>query len=131
LPSLLEPSDVELGIELHAVVERLWWDNAATPDSTRYGGGVAFRLRGGGDYDLSPLIAESRLFVRFMSTRWDPGGSIARTTGPAEDRETRELMVLVGIGASFGAGEPGYLQRFRMRPFDAAARALASGWSVE
>jgi hypothetical protein len=49
-----------------------------------------------------------------------------RTTAPIEDRAARELTVLIGIGASFGAGEPGYVERLRMRPFDPATLRLRS-----
>ena len=63
--SLLEPRNVELGVELHGIVER--WIND-DDSSTRYGVGVALRLRGGSDYDMSNLIAESRFFVRVTTT---------------------------------------------------------------
>lgn len=115
LPSLVEPRDVELGLELHGIVEHGWWDH---DDSTGYGVGLALRLRGGGDDDFSVLLAESRLFVRVVSSRWSAVEAIARSATPVEDPGTRELTILVGLGASFGAGERGYLERFRRRPFD-------------
>jgi hypothetical protein len=126
LPSLLEPCDVAFGIELHGIFEHTWWvRDLPQQDSNSYGVGLAVRLRGGGDDDSS-LLAESRLFVRVMSSRWETVEAVARTTAPIEDRATRELTVLIGIGASFGAGEPGYVERFRMRPFDPAALRLRS-----
>ena len=59
MPSLLEPRDVELGLELHGVVERDWSSRVDTGDdpANRYGLGLAARLRGGGDDD-SALLAE-------------------------------------------------------------------------
>jgi hypothetical protein len=118
--SLLEPRDVELGLELHAIIERTWWDGALSEASpTGHGLGLAVRLRGGADED-STLLAESRLFVRVLSAHRTAAESVARTTmspAPPED-QPRELTILVGIGAAFGAGEPRYLDRFRLHPFD-------------
>jgi Putative transposase, YhgA-like len=53
MPSLLEPRDVALGLELHGVVERAWSSRVNTGDdpAIRYGLGLATRLRGGGDDD--------------------------------------------------------------------------------
>lgn len=127
--SLLEPSDVELGIELQGIVERVWW---AAPnghdDATRYGVGAALRLRGATDIEMSNVITESRVFVRVMATplQYDP--AIARTIGPPEPRAASDVMVVIGLGASFGTGEPDYIERFRMVPFSRAARQLARGW---
>ena len=117
LPSLLEPRDVELGLELHAIAERTWWDGAGRQDSpTGYGLGVAVRLRGGSD-DFSTVLTESRLFVRAMSAPRAAGDAAARAMAPAEDR-ARELTILIGIGAAFGTGEPRYLDRFRLHPLE-------------
>lgn len=114
--SWIEPRDVELGNELHAIVERAWWietDPATAP--LRYGVGVAVRVRGGGEYDTSNLLAESRLFVRIM--KWPAAGdtAIARAVTPpmTTSHGLDDLLFMVGIGASFGSGEPAYVQRFR------------------
>jgi len=137
LPSLLEPRDVELGLELHGVVERTWWDGDLPGDSrTARGLGLAVRLRGMTEGGFAPLLAESRLFVRAMSSPRPAPEVIARAMAPAEDR-TRELTILIGIGAAFGAAEPRYLDRFRPRPLAipgfAAARSNAKrgGVSIE
>jgi len=118
IPSLLEPRDVELGLEIQGIVERAWWEGA-TREPFRYGLGVAIRLRGGSD-DLSNLLAESRLFVRVMASRSAStdlgisGSTSLAMTAPDE----RELGVVVGLGATFGGGYPDYVQRFRPRPLD-------------
>ena len=124
LPSLLEPRDVELGLELHGIVERTWWDGALSDGALSeaspigYGLGLAVRLRGGADQDFSStLLAESRLFVRVLSSHRTAAEAVARTMAPAED-EPRELTILIGIGAAFGGGEPRYVDRFRLHPFD-------------
>jgi hypothetical protein len=118
--SLIEPRDVELGVELQAIVERAWWSGAVSQaDPTAYGGGVALRLRGGGDPDGSILLAESRLFVRVMSSKWTAGDIVARTAMPTPmPAMTTEpaLTVLVGLGGAWGTGDPDYVHRFRMRP---------------
>ncbi len=127
--SLLEPRDVELGIELQGIVERAWWNDASPlPDVTRYGVGVAVRLRGGGEYDLSSLLAESRVFVRVMAAPLIEDPTIARMTTPPKERDTGQLTIMIGLGAAFGTGDPDYLERFRMEPFSPAARRLAGGW---
>lgn len=107
--ALMEPRDVEVGIELQAIVERSWWDDggAADPD---VGFGLAVRVRGGGD-DGSLRIAESRFFVRVMTTPGARDHAIARATMPAADAPT--MMLVLGIGAAFGGGQPRYMQRFR------------------
>lgn len=113
MPSLLEPRDVELGLELHGVVERAWSsrvDGGEDP-AIRYGFGIAARLRGGGD-DGSALLAESRLFVRVLWARADPTSAIARSETPVPDRGG-EALVLVGLGAAWGTGERHYAERFR------------------
>lgn len=127
--SFLEPRDVELGIELQTIVERAWWtDASALPDVTSYGVGVAMRLRGASDYDLSSLLAESRVFVRVMTAPSIGDPTIARMTTPPADRDVGQLTVMIGLGAAFGNGDPDYLERFRMEPFSPAARRLAGGW---
>lgn len=125
--SLLEPRSVELGVELHGIVERWMWNNE-TNDITRYGVGVALRLRGSSDYDMSSLIAESRVFVRVMTTPPNQQDSIGRMIAAPAERDTGQLTIMIGLGAAFGTGDPDYLQRFRMEPFSPAARRLANGW---
>jgi hypothetical protein len=124
--SLLEPRNVELGVELHGIVER-WIDDDST---TRYGVGLALRLRGGSDYDMSNLLAESRFFVRVMTTPAIGQSPIVgrMITPPTTTRDSGSLTIMVGVGAAFGTGDPDYLQRFRMEPFSPAAQRLASGW---
>jgi hypothetical protein len=119
MPSLLEPRDVELGIELHGVVERAWSlrvDSGEDP-AIRYGFGIAARLRGGGD-DGSALLAESRLFVRVLWARGDTTSAIARSETPVPDRGS-ETLVLVGLGAAWGTGERHYAERFRQHTTEA------------
>ena len=113
MPSLLEPRDVELGLELHGVVERAWSSRVDDGDdpAIRYGVGIAARLRGGGD-DGSALLAESRLFVRVLWARGDTSSPIARGETPVPDHGG-ETLVLVGLGAAWGAGERHYAARFR------------------
>jgi hypothetical protein len=115
-PSLLDPRDVEVGVELHAIVERAWWNGDAQVDPTAYGFGIAVRLRGGGDADGSTELAESRFFLRFMTSKWGSLDEIARATEPMGP-SGRSLTVLLGIGASFGTGAPAYTHQFRMHPF--------------
>jgi hypothetical protein len=118
VPSWLEPRDVELGIELQGLVERAWWDGLERePSPVSYGLGLAVRLRGGSDDD-SNLLAESRLFVRAMGARRDRSDVIARSSGEVAAGTDRELSVLVGLGAVFGGGQRGYIDRFRPRPLD-------------
>jgi hypothetical protein len=125
LPALLEPRDVELGVELHGIVQRTWsgGDDSAR-DPVGYGLGLAVRLRGDSD-DFPSLFTESRLFVRVISSqRTQPGlpaqpadpGPIFLTMSPSDSTTTRELTILIGIGAAFGVGEPRYLDRFRTAP---------------
>jgi hypothetical protein len=117
VPSLIDPRDVELGLELQAIVERAWWNVAVSEDPTAYGVGIALRARGGGDPDGSLLVAESRFFLRVMSAKWSAIDAVARTmTTPASS--DRALTVMFGIGASFGAASPAYMDRFRMHPFE-------------
>jgi len=125
LPALLEPRDVELGVELHGIVQRTWSGDAdPNLDPVGYGLGLAVRLRGDSD-DFPKLFTESRLFVRVISTqRTQPGlptqpsdpGPIFLTMSPSDPTTSRELTVLIGIGAAFGVGEPRYLDRFRNKP---------------
>ena len=116
-PSLLEPRDVELGIELHAIAERTWWSRDDSVDA--FGFGAAIRMRGGSDWEFSSLIAESRLFVRVMKSRGEVSDVIARAAGATTDQPERSgVTVLVGLGAAFGAGKQRYLERFRLKPFE-------------
>jgi hypothetical protein len=119
IPSLLEPRDVELGVEIQGIVERAWWEGMTRDrEPFRYGLGVAIRLRGGSD-DLSNLLAESRLFVRVMASRSATDIGVSGSTAVAMPaRDERELGVVVGLGATFGGGDPVYVQRFRPRPLD-------------
>lgn len=123
VPSLLEPSDVELGIELQGIIERAWWDgDVEASEPVSHGLGLALRLRGSGDEINSHLIAESRFFVRVMTNRPKPEQVLARTMTPlpAQSTEPRpEVTILLGVGASFGSGDLRYLERFRRRaPFE-------------
>lgn len=121
VPSLLEPREVELGIELHGIVERTWWSGGFFDDSpTGYGVGLALRLRGGSD-DFPSVLTESRLFVRVVSADRTAADGAARTMAPPEPG-VRERTVLFGIGAAFGAGEPRYLDRFRLQPLGDPSR---------
>ncbi len=113
-PSLLEPRDVEAGLELHGVVERAWSNavDAGVDPSVRYGIGIAARLRGGGDFD-EQLLAESRVFVRVLWARGsDPPSIAARTDTTTVDRNSG-VLVIVGLGAAWGAGDRHYADRFR------------------
>jgi hypothetical protein len=116
MPSLLDPRDCELGVELHAIVERAWWSGSSQVDPVAYGGGIAVRLRGGGDADNSVELAESRIFLRVMTSKWGALDEIARSTDPVAPAG-RSYTVLLGIGASFGAGSPAYVHQFRLHPF--------------
>ena len=113
MPSLLEPRDVELGIELHGVVERAWSSRVDGGDdpAIRYGFGIAARLRGGGD-DGSALLAESRLFVRVLWARGDTTTALARGEAPVASHGS-EALVILGLGAAWGAGDLRYADRFR------------------
>ncbi len=116
-PSWLDPRDNELGIELQAIVERTWWNQTeASVDPNAYGFGVALRLRGGDDWDGSTLLAESRFFLRVMTSKWAGLDSVARST-EVPTSPGRAFTVLLGIGASFGTGAPSYVRQFRMHPF--------------
>ncbi|HET7505046.1 MAG TPA: hypothetical protein VFK02_28705 [Kofleriaceae bacterium] len=118
-PSLFEPRDVEMGVELQAIAERTWWSRDDSADALGFG--VAVRMRGGSDWEFSSLLAESRLFVRVMTSRDDMPGSIARTADPsAAQPDRRGMTILVGLGAAFGAGTPSYLERFRLKMFGVA-----------
>ncbi|MBX3162416.1 MAG: hypothetical protein KF773_41005 [Deltaproteobacteria bacterium] len=115
VPSLLEPRGVELAVELHGVVERVWWSADDTAD--RYGFGIAVRMRGGGDENDSPLLAESRVYVRVMRTRDEPPRNLAHAAAmPVDPTAGRGgVAVILGLGAAFGAGKPRYIERFRLR----------------
>lgn len=116
-PSLFEPRDVEVGVELQLIGERTWWNRDDGADS--YGLGAAIRIRGGSDWEFSSLLAESRLFVRVMRSAGEPSDVAARTADGSTGMAARGgVTALIGLGAAFGAGKPRYLQRFRPRPLD-------------
>jgi hypothetical protein len=116
-PSLLEPRDVEMGLELQAIAERTWWSREDSSDAV--GLGVAIRMRGGSDWVFSQLIAESRLFVRVMTSRDQVPDVVARSAGPVTDGPQRGgTAVMVGLGAAFGVGKSRYLERFRLKSVD-------------
>lgn len=115
-PSLFEPRDVEVGVELQAIAERTWWSRDDSSDA--FGFGAAIRVRGGSDWEFSRLIAESRLFLRVMKSGDAVSDVVARTAGPMESSDGRGITVLVGLGAAFGAGNQRYLERFRLKAID-------------
>jgi hypothetical protein len=117
-PSLFDPRDVEMGVELQAIAERTWWSRDDHADAL--GAGVAIRMRGGSDWEASSLIAESRLFVRVMRSRdeVDVVARVADAMPQAILEPERGITVLVGLGAAFGTGKPRYLQRFRWKSHD-------------
>ena len=116
-PSLIEPRDVEIGVELQLIAERAWWSRDDATDS--YGLGAAIRVRGGSDWEFSSLLAESRLFVRVMRSAGEPSDVAARTAdGSAGPPARGGVTAMIGLGAAFGAGKPRYLERFRPRPLD-------------
>src|SRR5262249_17964540 len=100
-----------------------WWSGGSmpgAPDPVAYGPGIALRIRGGGDPDGSALLAESRFFLRVMASRWNQDDPAARSMPPTPaptPMTDRTFTVLIGIGASWGAGTPNYTDRFRLRPF--------------
>ncbi len=116
-PSLIEPRDVELGVELQLIGERAWWSRDDSSDA--YGVGAAIRMRGGSDWEFSSLLAESRLFVRVMRARGAGADTVARTADAMTGPMGRDAVtVTVGLGAAFGAGTPHNLERFSPRPLD-------------
>lgn len=116
-PSLLEPRDVEVGVELQLIAERTWWSRDDRSDA--YGVGAAIRMRGGSDWEFSSLLAESRLFVRVMRARGAGASTVARVADVmTEAPGPGAVTVTIGLGAAFGAGTPRYLERFRLRPLD-------------
>jgi hypothetical protein len=116
-PSLFEPRDVEIGVELQVIAERTWWSRDDSTDG--YGLGAAIRIRGGSDWEFSSLLAESRLFIRVMRSRGEPSDIVARTGDASAGPPARDgVTALIGLGAAFGAGKPRYLERFRPRPLD-------------
>ncbi|HEU4611883.1 MAG TPA: hypothetical protein VFS15_07390 [Kofleriaceae bacterium] len=118
VPSLFEPSDVELAVELQGIVERTWWDGELTSDEpARRGLGLALRFRGSTEDDVPRLIAESRFFVRVLTWQADDERYVARTTMPPRTG-TQEWIVQVGIGAAFGGGDRAYLGQFQRRAFE-------------
>lgn len=115
--SLVEPRDVEMGVELQLIAERMWWDRDDRVDA--YGLGAAIRMRGGSDWEFSSLLAESRLFVRVMRSGGEPSSVAARATDAMAEQPGRgAVTVTVGLGAAFGTGDPRYLDRFRRRALD-------------
>jgi hypothetical protein len=129
MPSLFVRREVvELGIELHGIVERAWWrEIEAHREPWTYGVGLAVRLRGAAEDDLSSnLLSETRLFVRAMTSRvWmDPGSPseeppivLTRDLSPGEER--RGYTIIVGLGAAWGAGKRSYVEELRRRnPLD-------------
>jgi len=117
IPSLLEPSDVELGLELHGIVQREWWDDVpSAPQPLSYGAGIAVRLRGGSDdYFSRLLLAESRLFVRVLKTRAPESMDVIAKGSGTVGYPERDLTVIIGLGVLFGGGDPAYCERFRSR----------------
>ncbi len=113
--SLVEPRDVEMGVELQLIAEHLWWSRDDSANA--YGLGAAIRMRGGSDWEFSSLLAESRLFVRVMTSRGEPSAVAARAADAIAASPGRgTVTVMVGLGAAFGVGDPRYLDRFRLRP---------------
>ncbi len=115
-PSLFERRDVELGVELQLIAERAWWQRDDSADA--FGLGVAFRMRGGSDWEFSDLLAESRLFVRVMKPRDEVSDVLARTSDAMSRSPDRGLTVIIGLGAAFGIGTQRYLERFRLKSLD-------------
>jgi len=114
VPSLLDSREVvDLGIELHGIVERAWWDDLSNYRDS-YGFGIAVRLRGANDDDRSNLLAESRFFVRVMKTRHDDTMDIA-ARNTSSSSMTNEVGVIIGLGALFGGGQPAYVEQLRRR----------------
>ena len=110
--SWVDARDVEVGLELQGILERLWWQRSdPESESTHYGVGLALRVRGGAD-DGSLRISESRFFVRVLAAPTVTDHAVARSMTPPAD-EPRELMLLIGIGAAFGSSDPDYIERFR------------------
>lgn len=118
--SVLEPRDVEMGVELHLIAERMW---SRDDSANAYGLGAAIRMRGGSDWEFSSLLAESRLFVRVMTSRSEPSSVAARAVDAMTGQPGHGMLtVIVGLGAAFGAGDPRYLDRFRLRALDVSRR---------
>jgi hypothetical protein len=115
--SPLEPRDVEMGVELQLIGERMWWSRDDLADA--YGLGAAIRMRGGSDWEFSSLLAESRLFVRVTRSGGEPASVAARTVDAMVEQPGRgTVTVMIGLGAAFGTGDPRYLERFRLRTLD-------------
>jgi len=116
-PALLDTRQVEVALELQAIVERTWWNTNVATDPMSEGGGLALRVRGATEPEGTHGLAESRYFLRVMTSRWAELDAAARTTMPAGS-SSRAFTVLVGIGASFGSGTTSYMDRFRSHPFN-------------
>jgi hypothetical protein len=123
VPSILDSREVvALGIELHGVIERAWWNSAPARDPISYGTGLALRLRGSNDDHHSNMLAESRVFVRVMKPRAEAEMDFAaRGMGGGT---SSGLTVMIGLGASFGGGQPAYVQNLRRN------ETLDSEWLV-
>ena len=106
-----------MGVELQLIAERTWWRRDDSANA--YGLGAAIRMRGGSDWEFSSLLAESRLFVRVMTSRGEPSSVAARAADAMVEQPGRgTVTVMVGLGAAFGVGDPRYLDRFRLRAPD-------------
>lgn len=119
-PALMDTRQVEVALELQAIVERDWWNvGGVDADPMSHGAGLAIRVRGASEPEGTSMLAESRFFLRVMTSRWDDVEAAVRTTMSSSSSTSsapRALTVLVGIGASFGGGTSGYMYRFRSRP---------------
>ena len=115
-PALVDTRQVEVALELQAIVERTWWNTNLDIDPLSEGGGLALRVRGAVEPEGTLGLAESRYFVRVMTSQVSELDVAARTTTPTAPTQ-RALTVLVGIGASFGGGTVSYMHRFRLHPF--------------
>jgi hypothetical protein len=116
-PALLDTRQVEVALELQAIVERAWWNTSVATDPLSEGGGLAIRVRGATEPEGTLGLAESRYFLRVMTSQMSEVDAVARMTMPAP-ATPRALTVLIGIGASFGGGTKSYMDRFRSHPYD-------------
>ena len=123
VPALMDSRPVEVALELQAIIERDWWSAATfATDPTSHGLGLVLRVRGAGEPEGTPVLAESRFFVRVMTSRWADGDAVARTDtlSMPSVASSPAMTVLVGIGASFGGGTSSYMYKFRSRPTEPA-----------
>jgi hypothetical protein len=114
--SLFEPRDCELGIELHAVAERAWRTDLDPVNDI--GAGIAVRIRGSGDAEMSTLLAETRVFVRVMTARDIRDDIVTRMEDAPVPARERDVSVVLGLSAVWGSGKSRYMDRFRMHPLD-------------